>query len=180
MKQGSNIADEIDSLCQDVGYWQRCDYFGTYKATVLSYNNIPVAYFKDTETVISVNQTIDYTNTVNHIMISGVSDTEHFFDNDLWIACKGERRTCQFNALYADTYGKKKRIAEKMFSDMKMFANTLQVIIEGNPYLELLDTINIEHAKTTVKDNYIIKGIRDSYSVNAGYITTLDLFWAGE
>ncbi len=64
-----------------------------------------------------------------------------------------------------------------MFSDMKRQSRTLQCVIEGNPYIDLLDTIGVEHAKTATKDNYVVKGVRDTWAVNTGYLTFLDLYW---
>jgi len=57
-----------------------------------------------------------------------------------------------------------------------MNATTISVAIEGNPYIDLLDTVGIEHANTTTKDSFVVKGIKDSWSSGQGYITYLDLF----
>lgn len=177
IKVGSCLADEIEEACQQINYWQRCDRYGTYRCTPVKYNMVPVTYFKDTENIISLNKTIDYTKTKNHIIVTGAGGDEHFFDIDLWKSVKGELRSCSVNVPWADTYGKKRVVATKMFADMKRQARTLQCVIEGNPYLDLLDTIGIEHAKTATKDVYIIKGIRDTWSVNTGYLTFIDLTW---
>ena len=82
----------------------------------------------------------------------------------------------QLSVPWADTYGKKQAVALKAFNDMKMAATTISVAIEGNPYLDLLDTIGIEHANSSTKDSFVIKGIKDSWSNENGYITNLDLF----
>jgi hypothetical protein len=176
IERGTSLADEIDKLCQDLNYWQRCDVYGTYRCVPVEYNALPVAYFKDTENIVSLNKTSDYTNTKNHIIIVGAGEEEHFFDKELWRAVNGERKTMQINVPWADTYGKKESVALKAFNDMKMNATTISVAIEGNPFIDLLDTVGIEHANTTTKDNYVIKGIKDSWSSSQGYITYLDLF----
>lgn len=174
--RGSVLADEIDKLCQDLNYWQRCDVYGTYRCVPVEFNPLPVAYFKDTENIITLNKTIDYTNTRNHIIVVGAGEEEHFFDKELWRAVNGVRKTMQINVPWADTHGKRRTVAIKAFNDMKMNATTISVAVEGNPYIDLLDTVGIEHANTTTKDSFVIKGIKDSWSSGQGYITYLDLF----
>lgn len=176
VKKGTAYADEIDNMCQNIGFWQRCDYFGTYKCTSVKYDPLPVAYFKDSDNIITLNKTIDYSRTRNHIIVTGAGQEEHFFNSELWRAVNGERKTMQVNAPWADTYGKKRAIAVKAFNDMLMNATTVNVCIEGNPYLELLDTVGVEHANMTTRDTFVIKAIKDSWNVNQGYMTFLDLF----
>jgi hypothetical protein len=179
-KVGTNLGDAADELCQNVGYWQRCDYYGTYWATPVMYSSIPVYTFRDTENIVSVSKTIDNSRTINHLIISGGDKEEHFFDMDLWKAAKGERKTGGQVVDWANSYGLKQLVATKMFQDMKMRSRTLQVCVEGNPFVELLDTVAIEDMQTATKDNYVIKGIRDTYNVDQGYLTFLDLFWYRE
>ena len=50
-------------------------------------------------------------------------------------------------------------IAKKLFFDMKSLFRTLQVAIEGNPYIELMDTVEIVDYSTNTKGTYIVKGI---------------------
>lgn len=181
IKRGTNIGDEIDIICQDLNYWQRCDAYGTYYVTPLEYGGDPVVYFKDTENILYLNKDIDYTRSKSHIVIvDDNSDEKHFLDTDLWRSVKGERRTIRLVVDWARSEGQKKAVADKLFSDMKMFSRTTQVAIEGNPYLELLDLINIEHANTTTKRDFVIKGMSDSWNASKGYITVLDLFWYEE
>ena len=59
---------------------------------------------------------------------------------------------------------------------MKMSARSLQVAIEGNPFLELMDTVKVINSDTTTYGLYVIKGITENIS-EEGYKTTLDLFW---
>lgn len=176
IEKGTSISDTINELCQDINFWQRCDVYGTYRCVPVEFQELPVAYFKDYENIITLNKTIDYSNTRNHIIVSGAGNDEHFFDKSLWRAVNGVRKTMQLNVPWADTYGKKQAVALKAFNDMKMAATTISVAIEGNPYLDLLDTIGIEHANSSTKDSFVIKGIKDSWSNENGYITNLDLF----
>ena len=60
---------------------------------------------------------------------------------------------------------------------MKSLFRTLQVAIEGNPYIELMDTVEIVNYSTNTKGTYIVKGIKDTYSIEQGYLTNLDLYW---
>jgi len=176
---GTSIADAIEEICTYVNYWQRCDYFGTYWCTPSKSGKEPVIYFRDTAHIISLNKTIDYSNCRNHLIITGGGSEDHFMDNDLWRVSKGERRSASVVVPWADSYGKKVKVAEKMFFDMKKKSRTLQVVIEGHPYLELKDAVGIEHKKTSTMDVYIVKGIRDSWTTNSGYLTYLDLYWLG-
>jgi uncharacterized protein YgiM (DUF1202 family) len=175
--EGEVYADVIDDICNEIDFWQRADRYGTYYCTESKYNPNPSAYFKDTETISTINKTIDYTKVVNHIIIAGAGKNEHFLDDSLWKAVKGERRTARVEVPWANTYGKKLAIANKLFRDMKMRATTIKAVIEGNPYVELMDTIHIEDRHTTTKDQYVVKGFTDSWSVGSSYITSLELFW---
>jgi len=176
---GTCIADEIDDLCQNINYWQRCDCFGTYKFTPVTASTDPVIYYKDSETLISLMKTLDTTNVRNHLIIVGAGFEDHFFDNDLWKDTKGFRKSAMVSVPWADTYGKRKLVAEKLFKDMKIRSRTMQVVVEGNPYMELLDCVGVEHSKTTTSDKYQVKGIKESWSDTQGYLTVLDLFWMG-
>jgi len=180
LKEGDVYADVIDNICNDINFWQRCNIFGTYYCTALRYSPNPTAYYKDDETIATISKTIDYTKVVNHIIVSGAGGSEHFLDDTLWRAVKGERRTAKVDVPWANTYGKKLIIANKLFRDMKMRATTVQAVIEGNPYVELMDTIHIDDKETTTKDQFVVKGITDSWSVGQPYITTLELFWGEE
>jgi len=175
--EGTNVAEAIDELCQYINYWQRCDEFGTYWCTPIQIDSVPVAYFKDGETLISLNMTIDTTRVKNHLIVAGSNGEDHFFDKELWRWLKGERRSAKISVPWADTYGKRRVVAQKLFDDMKRLSRTLSVAIVGNPYIQLFDTVMIQHSKTMIYDKYYVKGIRHSYSPEAGFITYLDLFW---
>ena len=177
--EGTSVADAIEEACEYINYWQRCDFYGTYRCTPSKVDPLPVKYFKDTVDIVSVNKTLDYSNVRNHLIITGGGASEHFIDTDLWRACKGERRSASVSVPWADTYGKKKQVAMKLFDSMRKKSRTMQVVIEGDPYLDLLDTVGIEHRKTATFDNYIVKGMRDSWSLGSGYLSYLDLYWTG-
>lgn len=180
VREGEVYADVIDRLCEEINFWQRCNMVGTYLCTPVEYSSTPAFYFKDDETISTLNKTIDFTNTVNHIIVAGAGRAEHFIDDALWKATKGERRTARVEIPWANTYGKKLVVAKKLFNDIKMRATTLQAVIEGNPYLDLMDTIHIEHRDTTTKDKFVVKAMKDSWSVENAYTTTIDLFWGGD
>lgn len=180
-QKGTLIGDNIEEQCQTIGYWQRCDVYGTYRASLIPYSFKdlqPVMTYSDD--IVTISKTIDYSNTRNHIIVYDGSNESTFFDNDLWMAVKGERRTMGETYTWAKEYGQKKSLANKLFTDMKIASRTLQAGIEGNPYLELFDVIAVQCQDVQVRDNYIIKGIVDSYSDSGGYITKLDLFWVVE
>lgn len=185
MPVGTNAAEYVEDICLQLGYWQRCDYYGTYMATKipdfqnnnLQQNKISVFKFVDGENLVSINKGYDYSRVRNHLIINSPTGAEHFFDIELWRVTNGIRKTASIYVDFADTYAKKLAVAKKMFFDIKSIYKTLQVGIEGNPYIELMDIVEIENRSTNTKGTFIVKGIRDSFSVDRGYITILDLFW---
>lgn len=174
---GSCAADVLEDLCRHIGYWQRCDYYGTYRAAPVAYGGQAVALFRDEDNIVSIFKTIDYSRAKNHLIVQGAGQAEHFFDEELCRELKGERRTAAISVSWADDFGKKQMVARKMFEDIKRLSRTLQVCIEGNPYLEMFDTVAIESCDASAKGKYVIKGIRDTYGEGQGYLTFLDLCW---
>lgn len=179
---GTNFAEYIENICTLLGYWQRCDCYGTYRATTIPFMNgvkniLPQFRFVDGEDLISVNKNYDYSKIRNHLIISGPYDVDHFFDTELWKYTQGKRKTASEYYDFANTYGRRYMIAKKLFFDMKSLFRTLQVAIEGNPYIELMDTVEIVNYSTNTKGTYIVKGIKDTYSIEQGYLTNLDLYW---
>lgn len=179
---GTNFAEYIENICTLLGYWQRCDCYGTYRATTIPfmYGQIPTLpqfRFVDGEDLISVNKNYDYSKIRNHLIISGPFDADHFFDIELWKYTQGKRKTASEYYDFANTYGRRYMIAKKLFFDIKSLFRTLQVAVEGNPYIELMDSVEIVNFNTNTKGMYIVKGIKDSYNVDQGYITNLDLYW---
>jgi hypothetical protein len=182
---GTNYGEYIENICNQLGYWHRCNYYGTYYATKIPYltNNkdniegLSVFKFIDGDNLVSVNKSHDYSKIRNHLMISGPFKQDHFFDIDLWRLTNGTRKTASEYFDFANTYGIRREIAKKIFYDIKCITNTLQVAVEGNPYIELMDIIEIENKNTNTKDCYLVKGIKDVYTEEQGYITSMDLFW---
>lgn len=179
---GTNFAEYIENICTLLGYWQRCDCYGTYYATTIPFMTgripaLPQFRFVDGDNLISVNKSYDYSKVRNHLIISGPYDTDHFFDIELWKYTLGKRKTASEYYDFANTYGRRYMIAKKLFYDIKSLFRTLQVIVEGNPFIELMDTVEIVNVHTNTKGTYIVKGIKDSYNIDQGYTTNLDLFW---
>jgi hypothetical protein len=183
--KGSNIFDNMQEICTALGYWQRCDIYGTYRADPIQYDfsgKQAVLTITD-EDLIKIDKAINTDNIRNHIIVTdgtnSSSDNLHFFDKDLWVDAKGERRTMQVYFPWATSYGMKKSIADKYFYDMALNSRTLQIAIEGNPYLELLDVLKVKNKSVQVFSDYVIKGIKESWSKDTGYVSYLDLFWKG-
>jgi hypothetical protein len=183
---GTNLGDYLENICKLLGYWQRCDCYGTYYATTRPYMNVdsinnlvPQFKFVDGDNLISVNKNYDYSKIRNHLIISGPFDTDHFFDTELFKYTLGARKTASEYYDFANTYGKRHAIAKTLFHDIKTMFRTLQVAVEGNPYIELMDVVEITNYSTNTRGKYIVKGIKDSYTVDQGYITSLDLYWKG-
>lgn len=183
---GTNIGDYIEDMCKMLGYWQRCDCYGTYYATLHPFMNvsnlnnvIPQFKFTDGENLVRVSKSYDYSKIRNHLIINGPYETDHFFDTELFKYTLGVRKTASEYYDFANTYGKRYAIAKKLFYDIKTLFKTLQVAVEGNPYIELMDVVEIYNRDTNTKGKYVVKGIKDSYTDDQGYITTLDLYWLG-
>jgi hypothetical protein len=182
---GTNAAEYVENICLQLGYWQRCDYYGTYIASKIpffydsngSFNKTAVYKFVDGENIISVSKSYDYSKIRNHLIIGGPTGQDHFFDIELWKLAGGIRKTASEYVDFANTYAKRSAVARKMFFDIKSMIRTLQVGVEGNPFIELMDVVEIENRDTNTKGTFVVKGIRDSFSVDQGYITVLDLFW---
>jgi hypothetical protein len=49
--------------------------------------------------------------------------------------------------------------------------------IEGDPTLDVLDRVDIYDVYSTTRDTFTIKGIRDSFTKDGGYINFIDVTW---
>lgn len=181
---GSNMGETLTELCEQIGFWHRCDYYGTFRANAVSrlldtgMEDIDRQWFvSDRQNILSLSKTIDDSKIRNHLIIVGGNGTGHFFNTDLFYATKCIRKTMQIELPWADTYGKKKFAADKTFADVKRLARTLQVVVEGNPYIDLFDVVFVENSDTMTKGNYVVKGVKDTYTEGQGYTSSLDLFW---
>src|SRR5690606_9297115 len=113
---------------------------------------------------------VDYSRVRNHLMITGsaglAGKVEHFFDRDLLIATKGNIRTMGIQLDWIDesfgsnARGQKEAVAKKTFFDMKRMARTYNVIVKGNPLIEVMDGCYIYDQATSTQGYYIIKGNR--------------------
>jgi biotin carboxyl carrier protein len=173
---GTNVGDKLQELCDQLNQWQRCDFFGTYRCVTYKIETEPLIYLKDNEDIITVNKTFDYSVVRNHVIImDSEGNVEHFFDRALWIMAKGVLKTCKIEAPWANEYGQKYVVAQKLFNDMKMACTTVQAVTEGHPYLDLLDCIAIQHEGSATSDAFTIKSIQDIWSEDGSYTTSLDL-----
>jgi len=176
LEPGTYYADHVDILAKELNFWQRCDRFGTYKCSPVLWDGKAKVTFKDTQTIVTVNKTVDFSKAANHVIISGAGSVEHFFDDAIWKAMKGRKKTARAEVPWAETYAQKRIVANRLFRDMRMRATTINAVVEGCVWVDLLDTIFIEHRNTTTRDSYVIKGLSHSYSAGGGFLTRLDLF----
>ncbi|MGA4519193.1 peptidoglycan DD-metalloendopeptidase family protein [Solibacillus silvestris] len=183
------IAEAIQDLTKDTNYRSYCDRYGTYRLELLNYEGPVVAHFKDDDNLISLSKTIDHTRSRSHIVVfhDGYKEDDKktddrvfasFIDKELQLELKGELRTMSVAVPWAKTQAMKAEVAKKMFFQMKQLARTLQASIPGNPALDILDRVKVQDRNSGTSATYFIKGIRDSFDVNAGYIQIIDLTWA--
>lgn len=72
--------------------------------------------------------------------------------------------------------GLKEDVANKIFFDYKRQARTKNVVVKGNPLIELLDSVYVYDAKTFTSSYYLVKGNRMVGS-NEGIFNYLELTW---
>jgi 3D (Asp-Asp-Asp) domain-containing protein len=188
---GTRASDALQSLIQDLPYRTYCDRYGTFKMDKMDFLDSPdwavVAgtkwEFIDGENLMEVNSSTDYSRVRNHLMISGTAGlVEHFFDKSLLVATKGNIRTAG-NALDwieekdgASLRGLKEEIANKIFFDFKRQARTKNVVVKGNPLIEILDAVYVYDSKSYTANHYLIKGNR-LVGNNQGILSYLELTW---
>ncbi|WP_018884225.1 peptidoglycan DD-metalloendopeptidase family protein [Paenibacillus massiliensis] len=188
---GTRATDAIQSLIQDIPYHTRCDRYGTFlmhRMDFLDYPDWQVQdgarwEFIDGENLISLASSTDYSGVRNHLMISGsAGNVEHFFDKSLIVATKGNIRTAGIQADYIDEQdgaamrGAKELVASKVFFDIKRQARTKNVVVKGNPLIELLDAVYVYDANTYTANYFIVKGNR-MVGNGQGIQNYLELTW---
>ncbi|MBD8498887.1 peptidoglycan DD-metalloendopeptidase family protein [Paenibacillus arenosi] len=188
---GTRSSDAIHSLIQDMPYRVFCNRYGTFMMKRMDFLDDPDWLVKQgtkweftgDENLFELNSSTDYSRVRNHLMISGTSGlVEHFFDKSLIIATKGNIRTAGMNLNWLDEVdgasmrGLKQEIANKVFFDIKRQARTKNVVVKGNPLIELLDTVYVHNESTYTANHYIVKGHRLVGS-NKGIVSYLELTW---
>ncbi|WP_151734136.1 peptidoglycan DD-metalloendopeptidase family protein [Paenibacillus tengchongensis] len=188
---GTRASDAIASLIEDIPYLCRCDRYGTFrmmKMDFLDYADWQVQDgkkwdFIDGENLISLNAPTDYSGVRNHLMISGSSGiVEHFFDKSLIIATKGSIRTAGIQESWleeadgASMRGAKEAVASKVFFDIKRQARTKNVVVKGNPLIELLDAVYVYDSHTYTANYFLVKGNRITGNAE-GIVNYLELTW---
>lgn len=187
-EQGTRASDAIQQLIGDTMYRAFCDRYGTFK--LLSTRNMyyaePKWEFIDTLNLTSLNTSIDYTRTRNHLMVLGNhGHTEHFVDKELIIATKGKVRSAQVEVEWIDesygssAYGAKKAVADRLFADMKRQSRTFNAEVKGNPLIDVMDACYVYSEDSSINGYYIVKG--HTLSGTAENMTSsLELTWSVE
>lgn len=188
---GTRAADAIQSLLQDMPYRAYCDRYGTFHVKRLSFLDAPQWQmidsakweFVDSNNLLEMTSSTDYSRIRNHLMISGSAGlVEHFFDKSLLVATKGNIRTAGMHMAWieekdgATMRGLKEEIANKIFFDMKRQARTKNVVVKGNPFIELLDGCYVYDQNTYTAGYYLIKGNR-LVGNESGMVNFLELTW---
>jgi murein DD-endopeptidase MepM/ murein hydrolase activator NlpD len=182
-RAGERVSDCIRRVVDEINFRVACNRYGTFIMHRLDFENNMRWDFKSGENLYSLNTSTDYSRVRNHIIVTGSKgNKEHFFDKDLLIACKGHIRTAQIDCPWIDesdgtsAYGAKKVVADKLFFDMKRQARTKNVVVKGNPFIEVLDGCYVYDANTSTAGYYIIKGNTLMGDQN-GMINRLELTW---
>lgn len=188
---GTRATDAIASLLQDIPYRVYCDRYGTFRLEKMDFLNYPdwsihatsKWEFVDSENLLSLTSSTDYSGVRNHLMISGSSGmVEHFFDKSLIVATKGNIRTAGIQQDWiiekdgASMRGAKEAIANKLFFDIKRRARTKNVAVKGNPLIEVLDAVYVVDRNTYTANHYLVKGNRLAGD-SQGIINYLELTW---
>ncbi|ALA07168.1 putative peptidase M23 [Brevibacillus phage SecTim467] len=188
---GTRASDAIQSLIQDMPYHVYCDRYGTFKMRRLNFLDTPDWAIKqgaswefiDGENLLELTSSTDYSRVRNHLIIYGKTGlAEHFFDRGLLVATKGNIRTSGIMLDWieevdgATMRGLKEEIANKIFFDMKRQARTKNVVVKGNPLIELLDAVYVYDRNTYTADYYLVKGNRLVGS-EKGMVNYLELTW---
>lgn len=183
--EGTRAADAIQELVGDLMYRSYCDRYGTFRLeSTRKINAMDAKWeFIDGENMQSLTSSIDHSRVRNHLMIGGSGgQIEHFVDKDLIIATKGNIRTAQVVLDWIDesygtnARGTKEEVADRLFFDMKRQARTYNVVVKGNPMIEILDGVYIYDQNTSSAGYFIIKGNRLSGSKEA-MVNELELTW---
>jgi len=180
---GERVSDCIRRIVDEINFRVYVNRYGTFVMHRLDFENNMRWNFRSGENLYSLNSSTDYSRVRNHIIVVGShGNKEHFFDKDLLVATKGHIRTAQVECPWIDesdgasTYGAKKIVAEKLFFDMKRQARTKEVVVKGNPFIEVLDGCYVYDENTSTMGYYIIKGNTLMGNSN-GMINRLELTW---
>ncbi|MFF2017227.1 peptidoglycan DD-metalloendopeptidase family protein [Paenibacillus sp. NPDC058177] len=188
---GTNASDALHSLIQDLPYRIYCDRYGTFRMEKMNFLEAPdwamVSGMKwefiDGENLMDVSSSTDYSRVRNHLMISGTAGiVEHFFDRSLIVATKGNIRTAGAQLDWIEEVdgssmrGLKEEVANKIFFDYKRQARTKNVVVKGNPLIEILDSVYVYDAKTFTADYFLVKGNRLVGNAD-GILNYLELTW---
>lgn len=183
-EQGTKGSDAIQQLIGETLYRAYCDRNGTFRLNRVDLNNVePKWEFVDTVNLQSLSTSVDYTRTRNHIMVLGSQgNTDHFVDQDLYIAVKGKLRTAQVDVPWIDetnganARGVKKELANRLFSDMKRQSRTFNVVVKGNPLIDIYDGAYVYSEDTSTNGYYVVKGHRLS-GTSGSMDSNLELTW---
>lgn len=180
---GERVSDCIRRIVDEINFRVYVNRYGTFVMHRLDFNNNMRWNFRSGENLYSLNSSTDYSRVRNHIIVTGShGNKEHFFDKDLLVATKGHIRTTQLDCPWIDesngssAYGAKKVVADKLFFDMKRQARTKEVVVKGNPFIEVLDGCYVYDSNTSTAGYYIIKG-NTLIGNQEGMINRLELTW---
>lgn len=185
-EEGTRASDAIEGLIGELMYRAYCDRYGTFRLQNIRDMGISNDKweFIDGENLQSLTTSVDHSRVRNHLIITGsAGNFVHFVDKELYIATKGNMRTAKIVLDWVDeSYGAtargiKEEVADRLFFDMKRQARTFNVVVKGNPMIEVLDGAYIYDRNTSTVGYYIIKGNKLSGTKDNGMTNTLELMW---
>lgn len=181
--QGERVSDCIRRVAEEINFRCFTNRYGTFIMHHIDFENNMRWNFRSGENLYSLDTSTDYSRVRNHIIVSGaIGNTEHFFDKDLLIATKGQVRTASIECPWIDesdgtsARGAKQVVADKLFFDMKRQARTKNVVVKGNPFIEILDGCYVYDSNTSTAGYYIVKGNTLIGDQN-GMVNRLELTW---
>lgn len=123
--------------------------------------------------------TIDSTILRNRVVVQANDGWKAYEDLGLIKDCNGEKISCALESPWATdeedgTPKRKQAVADRFFMDQRKRYRRLTIGAKGHPALDVGDLVRVRELISTANSNYMITGIKTSYS-SMGYVDTIDL-----
>lgn len=123
--------------------------------------------------------TLDATILRNRVIVQANDGWKAYEDLGLIKDCNGEKISCALESPWATdeedgTPKRKQAVADRFFMDQRKRYRRLTIGAKGHPALDVGDLVRVRELISTANSNYMITGIKTSYS-SMGYVDTIDL-----
>lgn len=115
----------------------------------------------------------------NRVIVQANDGWKAYEDLGLIKDCNGEKISCALESPWATdeedgTPKRKQAVADRFFMDQRKRYRKLTIGAKGHPALDVGDLVRVRELISTANSNYMITGIKTSYS-SMGYVDTIDL-----